>query len=115
MKPVLRRQAARRDVAQAVIHYAGEGGLKLAARFIESLDHASRAIARWPGLGSPRHGEELEFPGLRTRPMKRFPYLIFYIEHDEHVEIWRVLHAHSDIAAKFRAAQLSEPGANGRD
>ena len=40
------------------------------------------------------------------KSLRRFPYLVFFIDHEERVEIVRVLHAHRDIAAElgdFRA------------
>jgi toxin ParE1/3/4 len=30
------------------------------------------------------------------------PYLIFYIDRDDHVDVWRVLHAQRDIPARLR-------------
>ena len=39
----------------------------------------------------------LDLPGLRSWPLKRFPYLVFYVEHADHVDVWRVLHQNRDI------------------
>lgn len=97
-KPVFRRRSALRDTEQAVIYYAREAGLDTAARFVESLEATYCAIGEGPGLGSPRHGQELHVSGLRTRPIRRFPYLIFYLEHESYVEIWRILDVRSDVA-----------------
>ena len=33
------------------------------------------------------------------RPVGGFPCLIFYVEHDTHLDIWRVLHAQRDVPA----------------
>ena len=49
--------------------------------------------------GSPRYAHELNLPGLRFWPLTRFPYLVFYFEHDNYVDVWRVLHQQRDIPA----------------
>jgi toxin ParE1/3/4 len=41
---------------------------------------------------------ELGLPGLRSRSVGRFPYLIFYVEQPDHIDVWRILHARRDIA-----------------
>jgi len=38
-------------------------------------------------------------PGLRFWPLQRYPYLVFYIELADHIDIWRVLHSQRDIPA----------------
>ena len=36
---------------------------------------------------------------LKTWPLKRYPYLVFYVERDHHVDVWRLLRAERDIPA----------------
>lgn len=67
--------------------------------FVDSLEHAYTHIGRNPASGSPRYAHELNLPGLRTWPTPRFPYLVFYVEYEDHVDVWRVLHAKRDIPA----------------
>jgi toxin ParE1/3/4 len=55
-------------------------------------------------MGSPRYEHLL--PGLRFWKLRRFPYLVFYVEQVNSVDVPRVLHAARDIAAL-----LPEPGA----
>jgi toxin ParE1/3/4 len=31
--------------------------------------------------------------------MKGYPHLVFYVERDDHVDVWRVLHGSRDIPA----------------
>ena len=52
-----------------------------------------------PGIGSPRYAAVLNLAGLRFWPVKGFPQLVFYIERDMQLHIWRVLHAQRDIPA----------------
>jgi toxin ParE1/3/4 len=46
---------------------------------------------------SYRDAHELELPGLRSRKLGRFSDFLFYLEHDDHNDVWRVLHAQRDI------------------
>ncbi|HWB47984.1 MAG TPA: hypothetical protein VG651_02665 [Stellaceae bacterium] len=66
------------------------------------MEHAYHAIAGQPATSSPRYAYELGLPGLRTRPPRRYPYLVFHVERDDHIDIWRVLHAQRDIPARMR-------------
>jgi toxin ParE1/3/4 len=98
-KPVVSREQAGRDIEDAIDHYAREAGEKVALGFIDAIETAFRAIARNPAIGSPCYAHELDLPGLRVRSPKRYPYLVFYVERDDAIDVWRVLHAHRDIAA----------------
>ena len=52
---------------------------------------------------TPRWAHELGLPGLRAWPLTRSPYLVFHVERAGHVDVWRVLHTHRDIAAWMQA------------
>ena len=103
-KPVVPRLQARRDVELAIDYYADEAGADVALRLVDALREAYRLLSARPATGSPRYAHELDLPGLRCRKLARFPYVIFYLERDDHIDVWRVLHAQRDIAA-----WLSEP------
>jgi toxin ParE1/3/4 len=96
-KPVVPRELAQRDVEGAIDHYSDEAGADLAFRFIDALSEAYRTIGSRPGTGSPRYAHELDLPGLRSRKLRKFPYLVFYLERDDYIDVWRVLHAQRDI------------------
>ena len=96
-KPVVLRELAGRDIDEAVAHYLGEAGERVALGFIDTLEHAFRQIAQHPASGSPRYAHELDLPGLRSWRVKRHPYLVFYLEHRDHIDVWRVLHAQRDV------------------
>jgi len=98
-KRIARRARAERDIDEAAAHYRAEGGSDLELRFIDALEAAIRQMAAHPALGSPRYAAELKSPDLRFWPVKRFPYLIFYVDRADHVDVWRVLHGARDIAA----------------
>lgn len=99
VKPVVPREQASRDVDEAVAHYLGEGASSAALGFIDALEQAYTHIGRHPATGSPRHGHELDLPGLRSWPLSRYPYLVFYVEGPDHIDVWRVLHAQRDISS----------------
>ncbi|HKX08716.1 MAG TPA: type II toxin-antitoxin system RelE/ParE family toxin [Stellaceae bacterium] len=101
-KPVLPRDLARRDVEAAVDHYSREAGPKMALGFVDALEAAYRAVADHPAAASPRYAHELALPGLRTRALKRYPYLVFCVERDDRIDVWRVLHAKRDIPARMQ-------------
>jgi toxin ParE1/3/4 len=96
-KPVVPREQARRDVEDAIDYYAQEAGADVALRFVDAIKIAYRAPSVRPAAGSPRYAHELDFPGLRSRKLGRFPYLVFYLEREDHIDVWRVLHAQRDI------------------
>lgn len=102
-KPVVPRELARRDVEEAVNYYAQEAGERIALGFIDALEAAYDGIARQPGAGSPRYAHELRLPGLRSWRLGRYPYLVFYVEQPDHVDVWRVLHGQRDIPAWMQA------------
>lgn len=98
-KPVIPREAAHRDVDEAVEYYLAEGSEEAALGFIDALEQAYGHIGRHPATGSPRYAHELDLPGLRAWPLKRYPYLVFYVECADHIDVWRVLHGQRDIPA----------------
>lgn len=99
VKPVVPRERANLDVEEAVAYYLNEGSEQAALGFIDALEQAYAHLSRHPATGSPRYAHELNLPGLRVWPLKRYSYLIFYLEHDDHIDVWRVLHGQRDIPA----------------
>ncbi len=105
IKPVILRVLAEQDIEQASFHYQSEGGEVLALDFIEEAEQTFRRISRNPAIGSPRYAFELGLEGLRAWPLRRFPYLVFYIEQPDAVDVWRVLHGQRDIPAWMRSSE----------
>jgi toxin ParE1/3/4 len=101
-KPVVPREQARQDVDDAIAHYLDEGAEQAALGFIDALEQTYTRIGRHPAAGSPRYAQELGLPNLRFWPLSRYSYLIFYVERDDHVDVWRVLHEQRDIPAWMR-------------
>lgn len=99
VKPIVPRVIAKQDVEGAVDYYLGEDATQAALGFIDALEQAYVHIGRHPATGSPRYAHALDLPGLRSWPLKRYPYLVFYVEHDTHIDVWRVLHQTREIPA----------------
>jgi toxin ParE1/3/4 len=96
-KPIHLRQLARTDVDAAVDYYAREAGVDTAIGFVDALQAAFDLLGRHPQSGSLRYAYELELPDLRSIALKRYPYYVFYRDHSDHIDVWRVLHARRDI------------------
>lgn len=101
-KPVVPRELARHDVDEAIDDYADAASHSVAQAFIDALQAAYRHIATHPASGSPRYAHELALPGLRCWRLKRFPHVVFYVERDDHIDVWRVLHGHRDIPTEMQ-------------
>jgi toxin ParE1/3/4 len=108
-KPVVPRVLAISDVEAALDHYLSEAGSNVADGMVDALDKAFAHIGRQPGTGSPRYAHELNLPGLRSWPLTRYPYLVFYIERDDHIDVWRELHAKRDIPAWLAGEESRKP------
>ena len=101
-KPVVLRGRARHDIDEAIVHYSTEAPPAVALAFIDALEETFRQMADHPASGSPRYADELSLPGLRACVVKGFPYLVFYVERENDIDVWRVLHAARDIPAWLR-------------
>ena len=101
-KPVELRELARRDVDEAIDHYSAVATSTLALGFIDALEDAFRQLTDHPASGSPRYADELSLPGFRSRVVRDIPYLVFYVEREEHIDVWRVLRAARDIPVWLR-------------
>ena len=98
-KPVRLRSRATQDINSAVDHYQREGGDAVAGRCIDAVERALKRIGRHPHAGALRFSYELDIPDLRNVPLARFPYMVFYREADDDIDVWRVLHSRRDIPA----------------
>lgn len=101
-KFVVPRALAVRDVEAALEHYRTEVSEAVALGFVAALENGYSHIRRYPGSGSTRLAHELKLPGLRSWRLRDYPYIIFYVEREEWVDVWRVLHGQRDIPGWLR-------------
>lgn len=102
LKPVVPREQACLDVDDAIAHYLSEASESVAIGFVDTLEIAYLHIGSHPATGSTRYSHELNLPGLRCWPLKRYPYLVFFVEMPDHIDVWRVLHSHRDIPPRLQ-------------
>jgi toxin ParE1/3/4 len=102
MKSAVLRQRAEDDIENAFVHYLDQAGNRVATQYIEAIDIAIHHLEQFPKTGSPRYGELFNTPGLRSWLLNRFPYTLFYIERDDHLDVIRLLHQHSDIPEQLQ-------------
>jgi toxin ParE1/3/4 len=96
-KPIRLRALAAVDLEAAASYYRDEAGEQTALRFIDEVQDAFALISSGPGIGSLRYSYELDIPALRAFPIKRFDHAVFYLETDDVIDVWRILHTRRDI------------------
>ena len=96
-RPVVLRGRARHDIDEAIDHYSTVATAAVVLAFIDALEATFRQVAEHPAIGSPRYADELALPGLRSCAVKGFPFLVFYVEREANIDVWRVLHTARDI------------------
>ena len=105
-KPVVYRERAKRDIGEAKERYLSEASAAVALRFLDALELAFERMAEHPSSGSPRYASVLGIPGLRAWNVTGFPYVIFTVEEEAAVSVWRILHTSSDIAAWLQEPEV---------
>jgi len=100
-KPVIPRVLAEEDLDRACDHYLATAGIAVAMEFLHDFEGAIAHISRFPDTGSPRYGFEPSLAGVRFWPMKKFPFLVFYIETENQIDVWRVMHGNMDITTEL--------------
>ena len=98
MTRLILRPRAEVDLVERARYYRDEGGAELAERFFDATMAALDAIARMPGVGSPRVGELCGIDGLRVRRISNFPCGWFYFVGSDRVDVVRLLADAEDIA-----------------
>ena len=97
MKPAVLRPQALRDQQGEVRYYRNEGGTRLAVTVAKATNEALNQVELDPGIGSPRLGEMLGTPGLRTWRVGKLPLLWCYFERGDHLDVVRLLGERQDL------------------
>lgn len=98
-KRVVLTEQARREVRQITAWYRKDGGTSPARRWVAAVEDALRHVGVHPQTGITRYALQLKLDDLRCWPIKGFPYLLFYVEHEQHIDVGRVLHQKRDVPA----------------
>ena len=98
MKSAILRPQAARDRQAEVRYYRKEAGSAIAVRFVIASNEALDQLELDPGIGSPALGTAIGISGLRSWRVAGFPFLWFYFERDNHLDVVRLLGERQDIA-----------------
>lgn len=101
-KLVVPRVIAENDLESACEHYLTTAGTDVAVDFLNDFENAVAFISRFPAAGSPKYGDEHSMAGVRFWQLKKFPFIIFYIETEHQIDVWRVMHGNMDITAELQ-------------
>ena len=97
MKPVRLTPRADSDI-DACFYWIAKDNPAAALRFLDAIELTCDVLSRMSGIGSPRYAEIPLVHGVRMLAIKDFEnYLLFYLEHDNSVDVIRVLHGARDI------------------
>jgi toxin ParE1/3/4 len=98
MRIVRLRPKAEREIDQAAAYYA-RSDVDTALRLYGAVDRALVLLSRNPSIGTLRYAHLLPGGRLRMWPLRRFPYLVFYLDVPPTLDVLRFLHARRDIPA----------------
>ncbi|MDX2236971.1 MAG: type II toxin-antitoxin system RelE/ParE family toxin [Hyphomonadaceae bacterium] len=109
MRRALRERAFLRDAAQAYAYVARRSDAA-ADRLLDELDRMVVLLAENPGVGAqrPELGE-----GVRSFPLRRYKYLIFYRYDEAVLRLLRFLHGARDIAVAWSGGEPTDEDAPG--
>ena len=80
------RPRAQQELLEATQWYLSDGGPAAAEQFEWAVQRALRLLAFMPRLGSP------SYPGVRTWPLKHFPYTLVYRVRGDTIIVVAVAH-----------------------
>jgi toxin ParE1/3/4 len=109
-KPVRLRRLAADDIDAALDFYVTSAGAGVARRFLDAVQRGLSQLSRHPQVGSLRFAFELDIPELRAWPIAKFPYLVFYVERDAEIDVWRLVHTSRDIPATLADSNNPDAG-----
>jgi toxin ParE1/3/4 len=99
--PVVRRPQADTDLVEAVLWLREDASPAKAVEFVDRVEELLDLLSRHPLAGSGLIGARLGIPGLRSFPVERTPYVLFYLADSRRVDLVRLLHGRRDIHAEL--------------
>ena len=99
--PVVRRPQTDTDLVEAVLWLREHASPAIAVEFVDRVEGALDLLSRHPLAGSGMVGVRVGIPGLRSFPVDRTPYVLFYLADSRRVDLVRVLHGRRDIDAEL--------------
>ena len=89
-------ESADREIDAQVAYYAEHAGATVAERFYAALKATFQSLLQNPGHGRRFESMHAVLAGVRVWLVHGFPFLVYYREIDEGIEIIHVLHGARD-------------------
>lgn len=105
MARIIRRERALQDLLEQWSYIATDRGVERADLFIRRVEQRLQTLAEHPHAGTARENIR---PRLRSIPVRRYRYIIFFYPLDDGIIISRVLYGGRDIEAIYED-EGSEP------
>ena len=99
MKHAHLRPLALADRKDSARYYRRVASTRISEDMVIAVREALDQIEQNPGMGSPRIGQQLDIPGLRSWRVSGFPLIWFYFEREEFLDVVRLLGERQDILA----------------
>jgi len=100
--PVTQRPRARLDLLDQYVYFGEQAGVELAERYFTAIDETCLQLVKHPRSGPHYDSGIARLDGLRRFPVKGFEkYLVFYLPHENGIDVIRVLHGARDIETLF--------------
>jgi toxin ParE1/3/4 len=107
ISPVTQRPRARLDLLEQFVYFGEQADAELAERYFAAVDATCLQLAGHPQSGVLYDSGIARLDGLRRVPVKGFEnYLLFYLPHENGIDVIRVLHAARDIDNLFAQEEL---------
>ena len=102
IQPVTQRPRARLDLLEQFVYFGEETSVELAERYIAAVDATCLRLVSHPQSGVLYDSGITRLRGLRRAPVRGFErYLLFYLPHEDGIDVIRVVHAARDIQNVF--------------
>lgn len=99
MKPAHLRPQALADRKDSARYYRRAASTRISEEMVSAARDVFNQIEQNPGMGSPRVGQQLDIPGLRSWRVSGFPLIWFYFEREDYLDVVRLLGERQDIQA----------------
>ena len=101
IRPVYLSEVAKDDLADALLIYEQQFAEQAIDGCLNALAKAYKQIGKFP-----KTGNDLNLPGLRSWPLSKYPYLLFYTENHDQIDVWRLLHQKRDIEKSLTRSRI---------
>jgi toxin ParE1/3/4 len=92
--------SAERDLIGCYAYLGEHASIATADRFLKAVETTLGLIAKSPGIGTPYPTSNPKLAKLRALRVSKFKrYLLFYLVHDDQIELVRVLYGARNIRA----------------